>query len=330
MRTSFTDLVGCKLPIQQAGFGSLSVKLVAAVSAAGGLGMMSAPLVTADVLAAAFDEIRTRTDAPVGVNFIVPFFDLARDAATLEVAIERGALVEFFYGAPDSDLVERIHHGGGLASWQVGSVADAVAAARCGCDLVVAQGHEAGGHVAGTQALLPMLCEVLDLIDVPVLAAGGITTPRALAAVMAAGAAGARIGTALVASDEADFHVDYKRAVVAASSADAVYSDVFAAFWPDAPHRVLRSAIDAVEALDAPTVGVMDLGGQRVEVPRAAGIAPVTSATGRIDAMALFAGQGVGSVTAIRPARTIVRDLATGAERLLSAATSSSRQPSAS
>ena len=137
LRTNFTDLVGCELPIQQAAFGSLSVELVAAVSAAGGLGMIGAPLVSADVLAAAFDEIRARTDAPVGVNFIVPFFDLARDAATLEVAIERGALVEFFYGAPDGDLVERIHDGGCSAAWQVGSVDDAVAAARCGCDLVV-------------------------------------------------------------------------------------------------------------------------------------------------------------------------------------------------
>src|SRR6516225_11796803 len=108
-RTRFTELVGCEVPIQQAGFGSLSVELVAAVSAAGGLGMIGAPLVTADVLAAAFDEIRTRTDAPVGVNFVVPFFDLARDAATLDVAIKRAAVVEFFYGAPDSDLVERIH-----------------------------------------------------------------------------------------------------------------------------------------------------------------------------------------------------------------------------
>ena len=116
MRTNFTDLVSCELPIQQAAFGSLSVELVAAVSAAGGLGMIGAPLVSADVLAAAFDEIRVRTDAPVGVNFVVPFFELARDGATLEVAIERAAVVEFFYGAPDSDLVERIHRGGGLAS----------------------------------------------------------------------------------------------------------------------------------------------------------------------------------------------------------------------
>ena len=130
MRTKFTELVGCDLPIQQAAFGSLSVELVAAVSAAGALGMIGAPLVTADVLAAAFDEIRARTHAPAGVNFVVPFFDLARDAAALDVAIERGALVEFFYGAPDHDLVERVHVGGCLAAWQVGSVADAVAAAR--------------------------------------------------------------------------------------------------------------------------------------------------------------------------------------------------------
>src|SRR6516164_9016963 len=188
MRTKFTELVGCDLPIQQAAFGSLSVELVAAVSAAGGLGLIGAPLVSAEVFAAALD-----------------------------VAIERGALVEFFYGAPDHDLVEHVHDGGCLAAWQVGSVADAVAAARCGCDLVVVQGWEAGGHLAGTQPLLPMLCEVLDLVDVPVLAAGGITTPRAFAAVLAAGAAGARIGTALVASDEADFHPEYKRAVLAAS-----------------------------------------------------------------------------------------------------------------
>jgi nitronate monooxygenase len=317
MHTRFTDLVGCELPIQQAAFGTLNVELVAAVSSAGGLGMIGAPLVSADVLSAAIDRIRAKTEAPVGVNFIAPFFDLDRDAAALDVAIERATIVEFFYGHPNSNLIDRIHRGGSLASWQVGSVSDALAAARCGCDLVVVQGHEAGGHLAGTHALLPLLCEVLDLVDVPVLAAGSITTPRALAAVMAAGAAGARIGTALVASEEADFHRDYKRAVVAASSADAVYSDVFAAFWPDAPHRVLRSAIDAVEALDAPTVGVMELGGQRVELPRTAGVAPVAGATGRIDAMALFAGQGVGSVTELRPAATIVRELAIGAEQRL-------------
>ncbi|MBV9335720.1 MAG: nitronate monooxygenase [Solirubrobacterales bacterium] len=320
MHTAFTDLVGCELPIQQAAFGSLSPELVAAVSGAGGLGMIGAPTASAEALSAAFDQVRTRTNAPVGVNFVAPFFDLNRDAEALNVAIERAALVEFFYGHPDVDLVNRIHAGGSLASWQVGSVNGAVAAAGCGCDLVVVQGHEAGGHLAGTHALLPMLCEVLDLVDIPVLAAGGITTPRALAAALAAGAAGARVGTALVVAEEADFHPVYKQAVIAASSADAVYSKVFDAFWPNAPHRVLRSAIAAVHSLDTPTVGAMELGGHRVEVPRAAGAAPVAGATGHIEAMALFAGQGVGSVTQLLPAATILRELASGAQTLLHAA----------
>ena len=317
--TCFTELVGCEIPIQQAAFGTLSVELVTAVSAAGGLGMIGAPLASADALSAAFDRIRAITDAPVGVNFVAPFFDPGRDGPALEVAIERAPVVEFFYGSPDRRLVERIHSGGSLATWQVGSVSDALAAARAGCDLVILQGQEAGGHLAGTRALLPLLCEVLDVVDVPVLAAGGITTPRALAAVLAAGAAGARIGTALVASEESDFHPEYKRAVLAASGTDAVYSDVFAAFWPDAPHRVLRSAIDAVQSLHDPIVGTMQIGGHQVDVPRAAGAAPVANATGNVEAMALFASEGVGSITELRPAGTIIRELAAGARSLLSA-----------
>jgi nitronate monooxygenase len=321
VRTAFTDLVGCRLPIQQAGFDSLNVDLAAAVSGVGGLGMIGAPLVTADALAAGFDEIREKTDAPVAVNFASPFFELERDRAALEVAIERGAMVEFFYGAPDEELVGLIHAGGSLASWQVGSIAEALEAVGCGCDMVVVQGTEAGGHVRGTTGLMPLLVEVIERVDVPVIAAGGITTPRALAAVLAAGAAGARLGTALVASHEADFHPEMKDAVVAATSAeDTVYTEVFSAMWPDAPHRVLRSAVDAVERIDAPTVGTMEFGGEQLEVPRTAGIAPHGRTTGTIDAMALFAGEGVGSVTAIRPAAEIVQDLVDGARDLLRAA----------
>ncbi|MEA2383494.1 MAG: nitronate monooxygenase [Solirubrobacteraceae bacterium] len=319
MRTPFTELIGCRLPIQQAGFDSLNVDLAAAVSAAGGLGMIGAPLVTADALAAGFDRIRTKTDAPVAVNFASPFFELERDLPALETAIERGVMVEFFYGDPDMELIERIHAGGALASWQVGSMGEALEAVRCGCDMVVVQGTEAGGHVRGHSGLLPLLVELLERVDVPVIAAGGITTPRALAAVLAAGAAGARLGTALVASEEADFHADMKQAVVEASGEDTVYTEVFSAMWPDAPHRVLRSAVDAVDTIDAPTVGVMEFGGEQLDVPRTAGIAPHARTTGNIGAMALFAGEGVGSVNTIRPAADIVRELVDGARELLRA-----------
>jgi nitronate monooxygenase len=322
MRTSFTDLIGCRVPIQQAGFDSLNIDLAAAVSGAGGLGMIGAPRVTADALAAGFDRIRETTDAPVAVNFASPFFDLGleRDLGALEMAVERGVMVEFFYGDPDIELVKRIHAGGCLASWQVGSMAEALEAVRCGCDMVVVQGTEAGGHVRGASGLLPLLVGVLERVDVPVIAAGGIGTPRALAAVLAAGAAGARLGTALVASEEADFHIDMKRAMVEASGEDTVYTEAFSAMWPDAPHRVLRSAVDAVEKIETPTVGVMEFGGEQIDVPRTAGIAPHARTTGSIDAMALFAGEGVGSVTAIRPAAEIVQDLVDGARTLLRAA----------
>lgn len=317
MHTRFTDLVGCTVPIQQAGFDSLNINLAAAISGAGGLGMIGAPLVSAEALSAGFDQIRTTTDAPVGANFAMPFFDIARDSDVLAVAIERGAIVEFFYGDPDANLIDRIHEGRGLAAWQVGSVGEALSAARLGCDMVVVQGHEAGGHVRGTTALLPLLGDVLERVEVPVLAAGGISNPRTLAAVLAAGAAGARIGTAFVATPEADFHADYKRAVVEASGDDTIYTDVFAALWPDAPHRVLRSAVDAVGAVQTPTVGEMDLGGQRLQLPRAAGMAPHAGTTGQIEAMALFAGEGVSSVTAIRPAAEIMHHLIEGAIALL-------------
>jgi NAD(P)H-dependent flavin oxidoreductase YrpB (nitropropane dioxygenase family) len=321
MRTSFTDLIGCRLPIQQAGFDSLNIDLAAAVSAAGGLGMIGAPLVTADALAAGFDQVREKTDAPVAVNFASPFFELDRDLAALDVAIERGVMVEFFYGDPDGELIRRIHDGGSLASWQVGSRAEALEAVQLGCDMVVVQGTEAGGHVRGTSGLLPLLVEVLERVDVPVIAAGGISTPRALAAVLAAGAAGARLGTSLAASQEADFHIEMKQAMVEASGEDTVYGETFSAMWPDAPHRVLRSAVDAVEKIEAPTVGMMEFGGKEIDVPRTAGIAPHARTTGRIDAMALFAGEGVGSITAIRPAAEIVHDMVDGARDLLRAAT---------
>jgi nitronate monooxygenase len=320
MRTSFTDLIGCRLPIQQAGFDSLNTELAAAVSKVGGLGMIGAPLVTADALAAGFDKIRETTGAPVAVNFASPFFELPRDRAALDTAIERGVMVEFFYGDPDGEIIQRIHDGGSLASWQVGSRAEALQAVELGCDMVVVQGTEAGGHVRGRSGLILLLSEVVDRVEVPVIAAGGISTPRALAAVLAAGAAGARLGTSLAASQEADFHIEMKQAMVGASGEDTVYGETFSAMWPDAPHRVLRSAIDAVEQVEEPTVGVMEFGGEEIDVPRTAGIAPHARTKGRIEAMALFAGEGVGSITAIRPAAEIVQDMVDGARDLLRAA----------
>jgi nitronate monooxygenase len=312
LETAFTRLVGCTLPIQQAGMGLVAPALAAAVTAAGGLGMLSGVLKRADALAADLDRLASK---PVGVNFLVPFLDETLEA--VDVAAERARVVELFWGEPDAALVERIHAQGALVSWQVGSVREALAAEAAGCDLLVVQGVEAGGHVRGTIGILPLLAQTLDEVTLPVLAAGGIATGRGLAAVLAAGAAGARIGTRFVVAEEAGFHPRYVQALVAAEGEDTTYTDRFAAMWHGAPHRVLRSALERAEALDVDVVGTVEVDGEVVDVPRLAAPAPTASATGDIEAMALFAGQGVGAVRRSQPAAEIVAELAGEAERLL-------------
>ncbi|MBS1879245.1 MAG: nitronate monooxygenase [Actinobacteria bacterium] len=326
--TSFTRLLGCRVPIQQAGFGSsLNVELAAAVSGAGGLGMLGGALADEAALSAACDEVERRTDGPVGVNYVEPFFDRDAHRGRLEVAAARCAVVEFFFGEPDPALVAAIHAGPALAAWQVGSVDEALRAEAAGVDLVVLQGIEAGGHVRATAGLWPLLAEALEVLAVPVVAAGGIATGRTMAAALAAGAAAVRLGTRFVASREADFHRDYQALLVAAEAGDTVYTDRFREFWPDAPHRVLRRSIVAAEAA-GPVVGTMSAGPERIEVPRFAGFAPVADAEGEVEAMACFAGEGVGAIDAVRPAAEIVADLSAEAAALLGAgAAAAGRHP---
>ncbi len=160
--------------------------------------------------------VQARTDRPVGVGFFA--FDLPGMTKELELAATSARVVDVFWGDPDPIVVNRIHAGGALAFWQVGSLDEALAAADAGCDVVVAQGVEAGGHVRGTTPLLRLLAQVLPAVDVPVVAAGGIATGAALAAVLNAGAAGARVGTRFVASAESGAHPEYVAALLAASA----------------------------------------------------------------------------------------------------------------
>jgi NAD(P)H-dependent flavin oxidoreductase YrpB (nitropropane dioxygenase family) len=226
------------------------------------------------------------------------------------MAAAQARVVEFFYGEPDASLVDLVHAAGALACWQVGSRVEAVAAAAAGCDLIVAQGIEAGGHVRGRVGLLPLLDEVLPSVDVPVLAAGGIGTGRAMAAVLAAGADGVRVGTRFVAAEEAGAHPAYIDALVAAAAEDTVLTETFSFDWLHAPHRVLRSSVAAVEAFQGDIVGAWPSSGD--PIPRFSTAPAVRGATGAVEAMALYAGQGAGAVRRREPAAAIVADLARG------------------
>ena len=316
LETDFTRLVGCSVPIQLAGIGPASTpELAAAVSNAGGLGMVSMVMAPAEDVAVALAALATETTGPVGINFLMPFLDVA----AVEAAAPHCRVVEFFYGDPQAGLVERVHQAGALADWQVGSADEARAAVQAGCDFVVAQGTEAGGHIRGTIGLLALLDEVLGAVEVPVLAAGGIGSPRAMAAALAAGAAGVRVGTRFVATVESGAHPAYIEALVTASAADTVITTAFSGIWPDAPHRVLRSAVAAVEAFEGDTVGERETGSTRGPIPKGSAAAPTKQTTGAIAAMALYAGESVGSITQVQSAGDVVRELADGAEQLLRA-----------
>ena len=293
--------------------GAATPGLAAAVSAAGGLGMVCLPMVPAEDVAVIVAALAKGATGPVGINFLIPFLDLA----AVEAAARHCRVVEFFYGDPQAGLVERVHAAGALADWQVGSADEAKAAVQAGCDFVVAQGTEAGGHIRGTTGLLALLDEILAAVEVPVLAAGGIGSARAMAAALAAGADGVRVGTRFVATAESGSHPAYIQALVEASAADTVITTAFSGMWPDAPHRVLRSAVTAMEAFSGETTGEMDLGPARMPIPKGAVPSPTRDTTGAIPAMALYAGESVGDVVRVQSAGDVVRELAEGAERLL-------------
>lgn len=314
LTTAFTELVGCQAPIQLAAMGGLGTpELAAAVADAGGLGMVAMPMAPAEAVASELDRLATLTTRVFGINFLMPF--LVSEA--VEAASSRCRVVEFFYDDPEASLVDRVHDGGALACWQVGSLEEARAAVEVGCDLVVVQGSEAGGHVRGDVALMPLLDAVLAAIDVPIVAAGGITSARAVAGVLAAGASAARVGTRFVACAESPAHPDYVQALIDADGGDTMCTETFSVTWPGAPHRVLRSCVEAATTLDSDTVGALHADGNSTPLPTFLPLPPTTDTTGHIEAMALYAGQGVGLVKTVEPAGAIVRELVEGATALL-------------
>jgi NAD(P)H-dependent flavin oxidoreductase YrpB (nitropropane dioxygenase family) len=320
LKTRFTDLVGCAVPIQQAGMGTLSSpKLAAAISNAGALGIVSVAGSTPQEIADVLEQTRQLTSGVLGANFLIGFVPSEMKHECVAAAAARAKVVDFFYDDPDASLVETVHASGALASWQVGSLREAIAAEEAGCDFIIAQGIEAGGHVRGHIGLLALLGEVLDVIKIPVLAAGGIGTGRAMAAALAAGAEGVRIGTRFVAAEETEAHPTYVSALIAAEAVDTVYTDVFSYNWPNAPHRALHSCVEAAQAFEGDVVGqrFWPDTGEWEPVHRFQSLGVRNTATGAIEAMSLWAGESVGGIKRVQPAGEIVRELAEESEKLL-------------
>lgn len=315
LRTRFTESFGLEHPLMSAPMVMHSGgRLAGAVSSAGALGSFGGmrpdrdPSWVTDEIAG----IRDATTRPFAVGFITPFLSMAEPF--LDAAIEaRPAAVMLSFADP-GPWESRLHDAGIRLICQVQDHDGAAAAVDAGADVLVAQGTEAGGHT-GTMGLLPFLAATVERHpDLPVLAAGGIADGRTLAAVLAAGADGALLGTAFLATPEA-VEIDdvYKRLIVDSDGTDTVLTQVFDIIsglpWPEQIRDRVRRNRTTDEWADRET----ELRSRRDEV--AADLAPAE--TPDPDRDAIRYGLGAAAIHAIRPAADVVRSISEQAEAIL-------------
>src|SRR4051794_15680084 len=224
LSTWLTERFGIEVPVISAPMAGVSGgRLAAAVSAAGALGMIGIGYGTPEEIT---DEVAVAraSGRPFGIGLIA--WVAAANPALVEAAIDaRPDLLSLSFGAYENHVADA-RAAGIVVTTQAGTVDDARRAVDAGVDVVVARGSEGGGHGRGVLATLPLLQGVLDAVDVPVVAAGGVVTARGLAAVLAAGAAGALVGTAFLACPETSSSPAARAAVVGAAETDTVYTTV--------------------------------------------------------------------------------------------------------
>ena len=287
--------------------------LAAAVSNAGALGMVT--LTWSVDAGAVVRETAALTTRPFGGNFVLTS-DHHRD---LDRALEAGLkIVSFMWGDPSS-YIKAVHDAGGIVLHTVGSAEEARQAVASGADVIVAQGWEAGGHVWGTVATLPLVPAVVDAVaPVPVIAAGGIGDARGVAAVLALGAQAAWLGTRFLLAEEMPIHEDYRRRLIAAAETDPQwYPNLYDVGWPDSPHRALRnSTARAWEAAGRPPDSQRPGAGDVIAhfasgegIVRYEPAPPMVGTTGDIEALSMWAGQSVALARKPQSAAEIVTEL---------------------
>jgi nitronate monooxygenase len=312
MIMSVCEMLGIEQPIVQAPMAAVP-QLAAAVSNAGALGMVT--LTWSEDAGAVVRETAALTARPFGGNLILTSDHHRR----LESALEAGLrIVSFMWGDPSS-YIKPVHDAGGIVLHTVGSAEEARRAVASGVDVIVAQGWEAGGHVWGSVATLPLVPAVVDAVaPAPVIAAGGIGDARGVAAVLALGAQAAWLGTRFLLAEEMPIHEDYRRALIAATETGPEwYANLYDVGWPDAPHRALRnSTAQAWEAAGCPPDGKRPGEGDVIahfasggSIVRYETAAPMAGTTGEIEALSMWAGQGVALARKSQSAADIVTEL---------------------
>ena len=316
IRTQFCDLLGIEHPIALGGMPTMfnTPQLAAAVSQAGGIGIIGATFLKPDGVRALASAVRDLTDRPFGLNSLMFFDDQAGYQAAIEAAPE---LISLAWPRVDQDLAAWIgpaHDAGCKVSMMAAQVSDAVRAVEAGADVIVAQGTEGGGHVGwmAMSVLVPMIVDAVG--PTPVLAAGGVADARGLAAALALGADGVLLGTRFLATEESGLDAGYKQAIIDSDGHDTVLTDIpdiaGGQVWPGAMSRVQRNAfIDRWAGREWALRQNLAEAAQQVRTARQ---------TGDTDEVPLFFGQDAGLINDLPPAADVVLEMIAGAEEIIS------------
>ncbi|KAI3803814.1 hypothetical protein L1987_31976 [Smallanthus sonchifolius] len=300
-------------------------ELVAAVANAGAIGVLRAPdWESPDYLRELIRKTKSLTNKPFGVGIVLAFPHKENLKCVLE---EKVAILQLYWGEVTKDIVFEAHQARVKVVPQIGSFEEAKLAADAGVDAIIVQGHEAGGHVIGQEALISLVPRVVDLVGsrgIPVIAAGGIVDERGYVAALALGAQGVCLGTRFLATEESYAHPEYKKKLVEMSETE--YTNVYGrARWPGAPHRVLKTPFflewrnlpNHENEANQPVIGRSTIHGMEKEIRRFAGTVPNKTTTGDIESMVMYAGEGVGLIEDILPAAQVVKRLVEGAQSLI-------------
>ncbi len=317
MQTPLTDLLEIEHPVMLAGMGGVSYhRLVAAVSEAGGFGTLGAGAMSPDQLLSEIRATKERTSRPFGVDLLTAL--PAQMLDSVDVLIDEDVPVFVAALGVPREVIQRCHDHNVLVVNMCGKVRHAVAAIEAGCDLVVAQGTEAGGHT-GTVATMPLVPQIVDAAEgrVPVVAAGGIFDGRGLAASLMLGAAGVWIGTRFIATPEARSAPGYKDALIRTAEDGTVISRAFTGKTLRAVRNQTTQYYEAhpEELKPFPEQMLVSTSGGFLHLPQgddATGVDP--------DRECYPAGQGIGAIHDLVPAGELVGRFVAEAEAALDAA----------
>ncbi|MCF3592695.1 nitronate monooxygenase [Rhodobacteraceae bacterium LMO-12] len=325
LHTPLCDTLGCDVPILLAGMGGVSHwELAAAVANSGGYPTLGMVREAPDLIEREVTALRAATNRPFAVNLI----PAATDPALLDAQITRcldlgvGAFSFFWDVLPRA--IERVKAAGCLVLHQVGTLEAARAAQTAGSDVIIAQGIEAGGHVHGRSGAFALAADILSSTDLLVVVSGGIADGAGLAAALAMGAQGVHVGTAFLATDESFAHPYHKARIAKADGAETLLTDAFVLNWPKgAAVRVLANSVTDALGTDLmnhdPENLPRDVIAWDDDAPRLrfSTDSPLRTTTGDLEAMALYAGQGVGLIHDILPAGDVLRRMVSDGAQLL-------------